>query len=403
MTTGTNRPEMRDVAAALADILDLVPPVASEMVPVAEAAGRVLAEKVTARVSHPGLTVSAMDGYGVRSEDASTGANLRVTGTIYAGPYQTQQIGPGEAVRLFTGSPLPLGADAVALQENVEPGEGTITLRQAVPAGDYVRPEGFDFRTGEVLLDAPRRLSPEDLALAAASNRDGLRVACRPHVLVLATGAELVLPGTTQGPGQVVASTGFGMAALIERQGGTAILVPPVNDDPAHIRAGIEENPSDIIVTLGGASVGDRDFIARDLARNGVDLAFHGVAMRPGKPTLAGRMGGRLFLGLPGNPVSALVCAQVFLRPVLDACLGLPAGPRPRQMASLGCDLSANGPREHYMRARLETAGGRRVCTPFGMQDSSMLRNLAHADVLAVLPPHAPACHAGDAIECIDL
>ena len=263
MTTGTNRPEMRDVAAALADILDLVPPVTSEMVPVAEAAGRVLAEKVTARVSHPGLTVSAMDGYGVRSEDASAGANLRVTGTIYAGPYQTQQIGPGEAVRLFTGSPLPLGADAVALQENVEPGEGTITLRQAVPAGDYVRPEGFDFRTGEVLLDAPRRLSPEDLALAAASNRDGLRVACRPHVLVLATGAELVLPGTTQGPGQVVASTGFGMAALIERQGGTVILVPPVNDDPAHIRAGIEENPSDIIVTLGGASVGDRDFIAR--------------------------------------------------------------------------------------------------------------------------------------------
>lgn len=392
---------MRTVADALADILALVAPTSAEDVALEHAAGRVLAAPVAARIAHPNSTVSAMDGYAVRSSDAAEGATLRVVGTIYAGPYEPVRIGPGEVARVFTGSTIPAGADAIALQEHATRAGDTVTLARAVGRDAFVRPEGLDFRRGTALLHAPRRLAPEDLALAAAANHARLAVARRPRVLLLPTGDELVQPGQDPAPGQVIASTGIGVAALLERQGAAVSLQPPVADDPDALRRALAETDADLVVTLGGASVGERDLVGRELARQELELAFHGVAMRPGKPMLAGRLGGRPLVGLPGNPVSAMVCTQVFLRPAIDACLGLPAGPRTRHHARLGCDLPEGGAREHYMRARLERNPAGPVCTPLALQDSSMLHNLSRADALAIHPARAPACNAGADIEFI--
>ena len=394
---------MHDVAAALGEIANLMRPVGSEQVPLEAAGGRVLREDVIARVAHPGITISSMDGYAVRHQDTTAGARLHVGGVIYAGPYSPRQSRDGECLRVFTGSPLPTGADAVVLQENVERREDYIVLRDGVEVGDYVQPGGSDFEIGDTLLAAPRRLTPEDIALAAAANYSDLIVAKSPRILIVPSGDELVLPGATLQPGQVVASSGFGVEALLRRQGATPILLPPVADDVESLRRAITAREVNATVTLGGASVGDRDFIGQVLAGKDITLAFQGVSMRPGKPTLAGRMAGCPLIGLPGNPVSALVCAQVFLRPAVDALLGLEAGPLPRRPVRLGADLPANGNREHYMRAKLDTREGMEVCLPFAQQSSSLLHRLARADALAVLPPAASPRASGDFIECIDL
>ena len=264
--------------------------------------------------------------------------------------------------------------------------ETEIVLREDVAEGRFIRVAGLDFSAGDVLLRAPRRLTPGDVALAAAMNHAAFEAARRPRVVILPTGDELVPPGTEPGFGQVVASTGHGIAAVLNADGANPVLLDAAPDDPHEILARLAESRADLLVTLGGASVGDRDFIGQALAGREIELSFHGVAMRPGKPLLAGRLGTTPLVGLPGNPVSAMVCAHVFLRPAIDSLLGLPAGPRPRRNGILGSRLSAGTAREHYMRARTTLRGTEVVVHPVAQQDSSVLREFAAANVLAVPP-----------------
>ena len=394
---------MLAVGEAIARIAALIEPVAPERVGLAEAGGRILREDLAARLAHPGQAVSAMDGYALSA--AAAGTELAVTGTAPAGEGRRQRLGPGEAIRLFTGSAIPEGADAVAMQEAVDRCGDRIRLRESVPPGRFIRREGLDFCAGDTLLRAPCRLTPGALALAAAMNHDRLAVSRRPRIAILPTGDELVTPGHRPGFGQVLASSGYGIAALLAAAGAEPQLLDPAPDDADTIAGQLAGAGAELLVTLGGASVGDRDHVGQTLAGREIELAFHGVAMRPGKPLLAGRFLGTPLIGLPGNPVSAAVCAEVFLRPALDALLGLPARPRPRRVGRLGSDLAAGTAREHYMRARLDcrVQDPLPVLHPARQQDSSVLREFAAADALLVRPPHAPAARTGDPVEYLEL
>ncbi len=394
---------MLPVREAIERIAALLPAVDAERVDLLGAPGRVLRENLAARVAHPQEAVSAMDGYAVRAEDAHAGATLAVVGTTPAGGSERLRLGPGEAIRLFTGSVIPAGADAVAIQEAADRTGERIRLREDVPEGRFVRPAGLDFALGDRLLAAPRRLTPGDVAIAAAMNHARLRVSRKPRVAILPTGDELIPPGAEPGFGQVVASSGYGIAALLRADGADPVLLDAAPDDPQRISAALEGGDADLLVTLGGASVGDRDFVGRALAGRDIELSFHGVAMRPGKPLLAGRFGGTPLVGLPGNPVSAMVCAHVFLRPALDALLGLPGSPRPRRRGKLGDALGPGTAREHYMRARLEFRETDVLVRPAAEQDSSVLREFAAADALAVRAPGAPSAEPGDVIEYLEL
>ena len=390
---------MLTVPQALARLLALMTPVAVETAPLAQAGGRVLAAPVTARRDQPPFAASAMDGYAVRAADALAGARLRVIGEAPAGRGWAGALGPGQALRIFTGAPVPAGADAILIQEDADRDGDALTVREAPAPGAWVRPRGLDFAAGDAIA-APRRLSPMDLSLAAAMNAPEVAVRRRPRVTLLPTGDELVAPGAAPGPDQIVASSGFGIAALLTARGAAADLRPIAPDRPEALAAALADarRDADLIVTLGGASVGDHDLVKTVLGEAAVD--FHRIAMRPGKPLMAGRFQGAPIVGLPGNPVSAMVCAILFLCPAVDAMLGLPAGPPPRRRAPLACPVGPGGPREHYMRARLEGDG---AVTPFANQDSSAQSVLARADVLAVRPPHAPPAAAGEMVEVIDL
>lgn len=394
---------MHTVSQALADILARIPRCDTETVPLTAAAGRVLRQDARARVSHPGATVSAMDGYALRGSDAVAGGRLRVIARVAAGEDSNVAPDAGEAVRVLTGSRMPANADTVAIQEIAAVDGDWITLAESVETGAFVRQAGLDFREGDILLESPRRISPEDVALAAAMNLPRLEVSRPPRVLILPTGDELVPPGADPGPAQVVASSGYGLAALFARWGAEPVLLPPVPDNPSAIRDRLLNAEVDLLVTLGGASVGDRDFIGRILAQDEMELAFHGVAMRPGKPLLAGRFHGIPMVGLPGNPVSAMVCGHVFLRPAVEVALGLPATARPRVRATLATGIPAGSKRDHYLRVRLKRDGDELLCTPFPEQDSSVLRNLSAANALAIQPAGAPARAAGERIECMEL
>jgi len=394
---------MLPVAEAIARIGALIAPGPIESAPLAAAAGRTLRRSVAARVAHPMEAVSAMDGYAVRAADAKAGAELRVTGTLPAGSPQRLSVGPGESVRLFTGSLVPEGATAIAIQEIAARQGDRIRLSEDVAEGRFVRRAGLDFAVGDRLLDAPRRLTPGDVALAAAMNHASLAVTRKPRIAILPTGDELVPPGGEPRPEQVIASTGIGIQALLAADGAEAALLPAAQDDPDDILRSLEAAKADLLVTLGGASVGDRDIVGTILAGRDVEVAFHGVAMRPGKPLLAGRFGATPLVGLPGNPASAMVCAHVFLRPALDALLGLGANPRPRRTARLAGRLAPGTAREHYMRARVEFDGLDAVLHPAGQQDSSVLREFAAANALAIRTPHAPAAAAGTLISYLEL
>ena len=394
---------MLPVREAIERIAALVEPVGTERVRLAAAGGRTLREDLAARISHPQEPVSAMDGYGVRAEDAREGAELAVVGVAPAGGSDRLRLGAGEAIRLFTGSVIPEGASAVAIQEAVSREGDRIVLQEDVPEGRFIRAAGLDFRAGDLLLHAPLRLTPGHIAIAAAMNHSELGTARKPRVAILPTGDELIPPGETPGFGQVIASTGYGIAAMLAADGADPILLDVAPDDPRKITAQLSGTRADLLVTLGGASVGDRDFIGQALAGREIELAFHGVAMRPGKPLLAGRFGATPLVGLPGNPVSAMVCAHVFLRPALDALLGFAAGPRPRRTGVLGCALRAGTAREHYMRARIEFRGTEAVVHPVAQQDSSVLREFAAANALAIRPPEAPPARPGDAVEYLEL
>jgi molybdopterin molybdotransferase len=391
---------MIPVAEALARILALIAPLPGEDVALTAAAGRVLAAPARAARAQPPFAVSAMDGYAARAADARPGARLTVVATAQAGQAAGHPVGPGQAIRIFTGAPMPGGADRVVIQEDVTADGATILLGPDIGPGPHVRPAGADFAAGFALAP-PRRLSPADIALLAAMNLARVTVARRPRIALIATGDELVTPGQTPGPDQIPASNAYGLHALCAAQGADPRILPIARDTAADLsRAFDSASDADIVVTIGGASVGDRDLVRTVAAARGLDLAFWKVAMRPGKPLLAGRLGDAVLIGLPGNPVSALVCGHLFLRPAIDAALGLPAGPLPRIAARLTAALPENGPREHYMRARRDTAG--RV-TPFPTQDSALLSVLAEADALLIRPPGDGPRAVGELVDILPL
>jgi molybdopterin molybdotransferase len=390
---------MLTVPEALARILGMLSPVGVETVPLVEAAGRVLAEPVAATRDQPPFRTTSMDGYAVRAADCAPGARLRVVGEAPAGRAWAGVVGPGEALRVFTGAPMPEGADAVLIQEDADRDGDTATVREQPAPGAWIRPQGLDFRAGET-VSAPRRLSPADVALIAAMGAPRATVRRRPVIALLPTGDELVEPGGAPAPDQIFASNHYGLAGALAARGAAPRLEPIAPDRPEALAEALAHAAdADLIVTLGGASVGDYDLVQAALG----DVAFYKVAMRPGKPLMAGRVAGTPVVGLPGNPVSAMVCGEIFLRPAVDALLGLPALAPAREPAVLGCAVEAEGPREHYRRARLERRAGALVAHPYGNQDSSVLSLLAGADALVVRPARAPAAEAGDPVEIVRL
>jgi molybdopterin molybdotransferase len=396
---------MLSVAEALGRILAGLRPLGSEQVAISEALGRVLAEDVTARVTQPPAAVSAMDGYAVRAADvAAVPARLTMIGQVPAGRRFDGRVNPGETVRIFTGAPLPEGTDTIVIQEDVDAAGASITVREGAPLGTYVRRAGLDFAAGERGLAKGRRLTARDVGLAAAMNWPWLRVTRRPRVAILATGDEVVMPGEPIAPSQIVSSNGLALAAFVAACGGEPLPLGIVADDREALAAMAEgARGADLLVTTGGASVGDHDLVRSALGDHGLELDFWQIAMRPGKPLLFGRLGATPVLGLPGNPVSSLVCSTIFLKPALELMLGMAPTERPRQSARLGSDLPVNDRRQDYLRSRLaRDAAGGFVATPFPVQDSSMLSRLAWADCLVIRPPLAPPARAGDEVEIIE-
>jgi molybdopterin molybdotransferase len=395
---------MISVEEARRRLLAPLRPLGAEQVAVSEAAGRVLAEDVVARRTQPPWDGSAMDGYAVRAADvAKVPARLKVVGAVPAGQAYAGIVGRGEAVRIFTGAPMPEGADAVVIQEDTEREGDIVVVREAAPAGHYVRPAGLDFRAGEVGLRAGRRLSARDVGLAAAMNRPWLMVHRKPRIAILPTGDEVVLPGDPVGPNQIVSSNGLALAALVAQCGGIALQLPIAPDDADALQriAGAAVG-ADLLVTTGGASVGDHDLVRDALGASGLALDFWKIAMRPGKPLMVGRYRDTPMLGLPGNPVSSLVCGLLFLKPAIERLIGLAALDAPPLKARLAIALPANDRRQDYLRATLSRAAdGRLEARPFDKQDSSMMSLLARSDCLVVRPPEAPAARAGDSVDIV--
>lgn len=390
------------VEDALLRIIGQAQPIrAVECVPLRQAVGRTLARDLDALRTQPPVAVSAMDGYAVRACDLDkVPVRLTLVGESAAGRGFVGEVGPLEAVRIFTGAPVPAGADSVLIQENAGAENGTVTALEGVSPGQFVRTAGQDFRRGETLLKAGRRLGASDIALAAAMNHPALPCVRRPRVAILATGDELVAPGTEPGPAEIVASNSFALSALVEEAGGESLDLAIVRDDLDALQASFasaEKLGADLLVTVGGASVGDHDLVRRALLARGMTLDFWRVAMRPGKPLMHGRLGSMQVLGLPGNPVSAIVCGILFVRPLVRALCGDPKPARNRaEPARLAAALPANDGRQDYLRGRLvSSADALPEVTPGARQDSSMLRALSDADCLIVRPPHAPAAAAG--------
>ncbi|ESR23486.1 gephyrin-like molybdotransferase Glp [Lutibaculum baratangense] len=394
------------VADALAAILEGVTPLEAETVPLDLCLGRVLAADVASRRTQPPWDTSAMDGYAARAADlAGLPAELRIVGESRAGERFGGEVGPGEAARIFTGAPLPTGADTIVIQEDADRRGDTVTVREAGRPGRFVRRRGLDFREGEVLLEAGRVLAPADIAIAAAMNHPELPVRRRPRVALLSTGDELVAPGGDPGPDQIIASNAYGVGAMMRRAGADPIDLGIVADKPEATSAAFdrasEESP-EVLVTLGGASVGEHDLVHAGLEAKGAKLGFWKIAMRPGKPLMFGRLGPMRVLGLPGNPVSSMVCAQLFVVPLVKALLGLPPDTQEEE-AILGGDLGENDKRQDYMRATLKKTPQGLVATPHGRQDSSMLATLHRSQCLLVRPPFAPAAKAGDPCRIVRL
>lgn len=401
---------MISVAEALSRILASIPgPVEAQTVPIAQAPGRTLAENVLAVRTQPPFPASAMDGYAVRAADLDAApATLRLIGTSSAGHGFAGSVGPGEAVRIFTGAPVPEGADAILIQENAEATPETVTSREPVPAGRFIRPSGLDFRQDDTLLAAGDTLDPRRIALAAAGGHGTLSVRRRPRVAILATGDELVAPGQPTRWDQIVASNGLAVAALVREAGAEAIDLGIAGDtlealDDAILRAVAAD--ADLLVTLGGASVGDHDLVQSALHARGLKLGFWRVALRPGKPLMHGRLGRMAVLGLPGNPVASVVCGLLFVVPAIRALLGDPLAERDAsELAILGCDLPENDLRQDYLRARIETAPDRLpVVYPENRQDSSMLFILGSAEALLIRAPHATKARTGESCRILRL
>lgn len=368
---------------------------------------RVLALDIAARRTQPPQPMSAMDGYAVRAEDATLQARLRVIGEVAAGRPFAQAVQAGQAVRIFTGGVIPDGADAILIQEDATRDGDTVIVNEAAKAAQHVRPAGIDFREGDVLLKAGRRLSDRDLSLAAGMNYPRLSVHRRPKVAILATGDELVMPGNTPGPGQIVLSNGFALSALARQEGADVIDLGIAADTVDATTAAIRrarDLGADILLTTGGASVGDHDLVKQSLENEGVAMAFWRIAMRPGKPMMHGTLGAMRVIGLPGNPVSSYVCAFLFLVPLIRALTGRSDVHHLRESAVLGRDVKENDQREDYLRAQLQQGtDGLTAVLPVDRQDSSLLGKLAAAQALVIRPPFAPAAAAGTHCEFLRL
>jgi len=388
------------VEEALARVLALADRLPEETVPLARASGRSMTRPAAAARDQPPFAAAAMDGYAL-ADPARPGDRFRVIGMAAAGHAFEGRIGAGQAVRIFTGAPVPAGADRIIIQEDAEAQDGTILLKEGLDSGIHIRPQGQDFRAGDSL--PPRRLRAADLALLAAMNLPEVTVARRPVVALIATGDELVMPGETPRADQIIASNAFALKAMVEAEGAEARLLPIARDTGAALATvlGLAEG-ADLVVTIGGASVGDHDLVGRVAERLGMERAFYRIAMRPGKPLMAGRLRGVPLLGLPGNPVSAIVCGHLFLLPMLRAMQGLAAAPVTRR-AVLAEAVGPNGPRSHYMRARLTAGPALPLVTPFAHQDSALLRILTEADALLIRPAGDPARSAGHEVDFLPL
>lgn len=391
------------VSEALARILDTAQLTSVESVSLDDALGRTLAKDIVARRDQPPFDASAMDGYAVRHEDVtSLSARLKLIGVSAAGHAFNGTVKAGMAVRILTGAPVPRGADTIVIQENTRvEGEAIVVL--ATPTkGRNIRGSGLDFAKGATLIRANLKLGARDIGLVASANAASVRVRKKPVVAIFSTGDELVEAGTLARADQITSSNAPALAAFVRACGGDVIDLGIVRDDLRATAAVIKKAASaDILVTTGGASVGDHDHVQAALKKTGVKIDFWKIAMRPGKPFMFGTKGNLRVLGLPGNPVAALVCAQLFLRPLIDAMLGGEIDVQP-VLARLGCDLPANDQRQDYLRSKLELApDGARTVTPHHKQDSSMQRVMREADCLVVRPPFAPDVKIGDIVEIL--
>lgn len=397
---------MLSVEDARARIVAAFEPLASEDVALERALHRVLAADIAARRTQPPSPVSAMDGYAVKAQDvARIPATLRIVGEAPAGGAYDATLKAGEAVRILTGGPVPDGADTVVIQEDTDRDGATLTVKDATKPGANVRAKGLDFREGDVLLRKGKRLTARDIGLAAAMNRPWLPVTRKPRVAILATGDEIVRPGDPVGPNQIVSSNAPALKALVESLGGEAIDLGIARDNEDSIAALARgAKGADLLLTTGGVSVGDRDLVAKVLGNQGLEVDFWKIAMKPGKPLMFGRLNGAPMMGLPGNPVSALVCSILFLRPAIRKMLGVAGDDAAESRARLGKALGPNNFREDYIRAKLTRNGdGDPIAEPFGVQDSSMMTTFAAADCLIRRPPDAPAAKAGDWVPVVML
>jgi molybdopterin molybdotransferase len=390
---------MISVEQALDNLFTIAPTMGTEWVTLENANGRVMIAPVVAKRDQPPFTSSAMDGYAMRRGDVAIGNRLRVIGEAAAGHRFTGPVNAGEAVRIFTGAPLPTDTDFVVIQEDVTRDGEHITINENLGQGANTRQQGADFKAGQT-VDAPRRLGPKDIALLAAMNIDRVQVSRRPDVALISTGDELVFPGENPNQDQIIASNTFGLAALINDAGARARILPIARDNIASLNTALDlAQGADVIITIGGASVGDHDLVGKVIAERGVDQSFYKVAMRPGKPLMAGKLDNAVMVGLPGNPVSAMVCGIIFLVPMLKKMLGQQAKAAQRYQAIVTNEIPENGPREHYMRATLDAG----KVTLADRQDSALLSVLTTADALVVRPPNAPAARVGDTVDYIPL
>jgi molybdopterin molybdotransferase len=398
-------PAMISVDEARERILAGLRPMPTEIVALANAWNRVTAEPVIARLTQPPSDVSAMDGYALRAADGGLHESLKVVGAAPAGHPFDGALGPGQAVRLFTGSVVPTGADAILLQEDAERSGDTVVVNETVVAGRHIRRAGQDFAKDDTVIPAGRRITARDVGLAAAANHPWLNVHRKPRVAILATGDEIAMPGEPIPSGGIVSSNSHALAALVRAAGGDPTVLPVAKDSTEAVAAVADQVVGfDLLVTTGGASVGDHDLVISGLQTRGLVLDFWQIAMRPGKPLLFGRLGAVPVLGLPGNPVSAMVCSALFLLPGLALMEGLPAGPPPTVAAVLGTAVKENDRRADHLRSTVSTDDlGRVIVTPFPVQDSAMLRRLALADALVLRAPFAPALPAGAEVSVIRL
>ncbi|MGH1413133.1 MAG: molybdopterin molybdotransferase MoeA [Pelagimonas sp.] len=387
---------MISVSDALDHLFALANPLGSEEIPLIDAAGRVMVAPVRARRDQPPFAASAMDGYG--TIDPTVGQKLEVIGEAAAGHRFDGEVTPGTCIRIFTGAPVPENITHVTIQENVTRDGDHITIND-LGTGDNIRPAGGDFKDGQT-ISSPRRLTANDVALLAAMNIPTVTVARQPKVALISTGDELVMPGENPGPDQIIASNTFGLHAMLRNLGAMPRLLPIARDNEPSLRAVFDlVDDADLVITIGGASVGDHDLVAKVAGDLGMERAFYKVAMRPGKPLMSGRLGDAMMMGLPGNPVSAMVCGHVFVAPVVRAMQGLGHQPALRYSAQLAAPLVSNGPREHYMRADVTPEG----LTAFERQDSSLLSVLGASNALLVRAPHDPPRSVGEKVDYIPL